>query len=249
MVPVAVVYPDAPAPEVPLIDGVTMTREPVEGAANIGMNLSGLDGLLVLEPPAVRPDLYEPARLGEHRWVFAYYGPEWDRADYWSIPTTLPPLWPRPKPVPRPWEERKQAVAYLHRPHSSPVAGELYSLREWLLPQIHRIVPVERLAGVPFGQAKVEVLSQYRYCFCPENFLMENYITEKVVDALAAGCIPIYAGAGDIPKQFCIHPLELWRLQQGDPSSVQERCRQGEALARFMDTRKLWKRLRSVVNS
>jgi len=50
---------------------------------------------------------------------------------------------------------------------------------------------------IPAGQ-KIEVLRNYKYCFCIENVQMPGYVTEKIIDALVAGCVPIYVGAPDI---------------------------------------------------
>jgi alpha(1,3/1,4) fucosyltransferase len=50
---------------------------------------------------------------------------------------------------------------------------------------------------------KFETLKRYHFCLCFEN--AENrlgYITEKLWDALVAGCIPIYRGAPNIEDYF-----------------------------------------------
>lgn len=39
---------------------------------------------------------------------------------------------------------------------------------------------------------KRELLSQYKVCICLENMLEPHYFTEKFVEAVSAGCIPIY---------------------------------------------------------
>lgn len=46
--------------------------------------------------------------------------------------------------------------------------------------------------------SKFEVLSQYEFCLCFENMVMDGYMTEKLFDCLYAGCIPIYFGAPDV---------------------------------------------------
>ena len=47
----------------------------------------------------------------------------------------------------------------------------------------------------PRGVAhKMDCISTYRYNICPENTYHDGYVTEKVFQALAAGCIPIYWG-------------------------------------------------------
>lgn len=47
-------------------------------------------------------------------------------------------------------------------------------------------------------RSKYEVLSQYNFCLCFENMLMDGYVTEKIFDCLYAGTIPLYLGAKDI---------------------------------------------------
>lgn len=45
---------------------------------------------------------------------------------------------------------------------------------------------------------KHAVLKQYKFALCYENAVFPGYITEKIFDALFAGCIPIYLGAPDV---------------------------------------------------
>lgn len=52
---------------------------------------------------------------------------------------------------------------------------------------MHRQVP----AG---GLAKFEALQQYVFNVCPENSNIPGYVTEKIIQACVAGCIPIYWG-------------------------------------------------------
>lgn len=48
---------------------------------------------------------------------------------------------------------------------------------------------------------KLETLKNYKFCICYENGRdIQGYITEKIFDALAAGCIPIYWGAPNIDQ-------------------------------------------------
>jgi GR25 family glycosyltransferase involved in LPS biosynthesis len=49
---------------------------------------------------------------------------------------------------------------------------------------------------------KHEFLKDYKFCLCYENESSEGYITEKLLHAKAAGCIPIYWGAPDVSKDF-----------------------------------------------
>ena len=46
---------------------------------------------------------------------------------------------------------------------------------------------------------KLATLSQYRFCICYENTRdIKGYITEKIFDCFAAGCVPIYWGASNV---------------------------------------------------
>ena len=48
-------------------------------------------------------------------------------------------------------------------------------------------------------QQKQETLSNYRFCFCYENFnAPDGWITEKIFDAMFAGCVPVYWGPNNI---------------------------------------------------
>ena len=45
---------------------------------------------------------------------------------------------------------------------------------------------------------KFPVLQQYKFSICFENAIFSGWITEKIIDSLLAGCIPIYFGAPDV---------------------------------------------------
>ena len=45
---------------------------------------------------------------------------------------------------------------------------------------------------------KRPVLSKYVFALAFENTRVPGYVTEKVVDAMIAGCVPVYRGAPDI---------------------------------------------------
>ena len=48
---------------------------------------------------------------------------------------------------------------------------------------------------------KLQVMSRYKFAICYENTCIEHgYVTEKIIDALLAGTVPIYWGAPDIEK-------------------------------------------------
>lgn len=51
-----------------------------------------------------------------------------------------------------------------------------------------------------FGDKKLDYLQQYRFNLTPENSNYENYVTEKLFEAIYAGCIPIYHGSNNRPE-------------------------------------------------
>jgi hypothetical protein len=45
---------------------------------------------------------------------------------------------------------------------------------------------------------KLEKLKEYKFSICFENCIFDGWVTEKIIDSLFAGCIPVYWGAPDI---------------------------------------------------
>jgi alpha(1,3/1,4) fucosyltransferase len=50
--------------------------------------------------------------------------------------------------------------------------------------------------GAP--EDKTKILGQYKFAICFENCEVPGWISEKIYDCFAAGCIPVYLGAPDI---------------------------------------------------
>lgn len=49
---------------------------------------------------------------------------------------------------------------------------------------------------------KHELLSRYKFTIAYENTAYPGYVTEKVIDAMVAGSVPVYLGAPDIAEQL-----------------------------------------------
>jgi hypothetical protein len=65
------------------------------------------------------------------------------------------------------------------------------------------------ITGYHSGTDKIEVLKKYRFSICFENTpLLKGYVTEKIQNCFAAGCVPVYWGASNItsyiPKECYI---------------------------------------------
>ena len=61
-------------------------------------------------------------------------------------------------------------------------------------------IPWDYTGKSDFGAPKTKKMSEYRFAFVTENSTLDGYVTEKIINALVARCIPIYEGAPDIEK-------------------------------------------------
>ena len=82
-------------------------------------------------------------------------------------------------------------------------------LRKILMLFLPTLSPPKCYRGIV--DAKLPVMSEYDFAFCSENYRGPmGYITEKIWDAMMAGCIPVYHGAhlqnGIIPRDLYIDP-------------------------------------------
>jgi hypothetical protein len=63
--------------------------------------------------------------------------------------------------------------------------------------KLNQLAPVHG-HGAVFGNSysgdKVKLLERYKYNICFENTIADGYVTEKLLEAKTAGCIPIYYG-------------------------------------------------------
>ncbi|MBI4727338.1 hypothetical protein HY768_09010 [candidate division TA06 bacterium] len=116
------------------------------------------------------------------------------------------------------YSERVKAVRWFERNH--PEDFDLYGRgwEEYLFPGpgVLKILnrqsllrPMRRLLAPRFtsyrgpAETKTEVLKRYKFCICYENIRgLEGYITEKIFDCFAAGCVPVYWGAENIIRHI-----------------------------------------------
>ena len=68
-----------------------------------------------------------------------------------------------------------------------------------------------------FGDDKKKYISEYKFNICPENSNCYGYVTEKVFQAIDAGCIPIYWGSCNAPEPEVLNKeaIVLWD-KEGD---------------------------------
>lgn len=51
-------------------------------------------------------------------------------------------------------------------------------------------------------KSKRAILKQYKFSLCYENSIFPGYLTEKIFDALFAGCVPVYLGDPEVGKSI-----------------------------------------------
>jgi alpha(1,3/1,4) fucosyltransferase len=71
--------------------------------------------------------------------------------------------------------------------------------------KLYNTLGTELFAGLGGGGGeakKVEFLRAYKFCLAYENAASPGYVTEKLLHAKAAGCVPIYWGAPDVELDF-----------------------------------------------
>lgn len=65
---------------------------------------------------------------------------------------------------------------------------------------------------VEYKNNKFNFLRKFKFNICPENLLIDAYVTEKIFDAIESDCIPLYAGGGDYlePKIINQNAIIRW---------------------------------------
>lgn len=64
---------------------------------------------------------------------------------------------------------------------------------------------------------KIAYLRQFRFNLCPENSNNRGYVTEKIFEAIKAGCVPIYWGNEGYPEPGILNPKAIVYLDKDKP--------------------------------
>lgn len=68
---------------------------------------------------------------------------------------------------------------------------------------------------------KTKYLRNFKFNICPENTQSDGYVTEKIFQALDAGCIPIYNGWNNDPEKDIINPKSfIWWDEQNSSEAI-----------------------------
>ena len=69
-----------------------------------------------------------------------------------------------------------------------------------------------------YGDDKIAYLRQFRFNLCPENSNNRGYVTEKIFEAIKAGCVPIYWGNEGYPEPDILNPKAIIYLDKDNPA-------------------------------
>ena len=69
-----------------------------------------------------------------------------------------------------------------------------------------------------YGDDKIAYLRQFRFNLCPENTNNLGYVTEKVFQAIQAGCIPVYWGNEGYPEPGILNPKAIVYIDIDNPT-------------------------------
>lgn len=72
---------------------------------------------------------------------------------------------------------------------------------------------------------KIKYLKLFLFNICPENSNHAGYVTEKIFEAIAAGCIPIYFGSNNFPEPEIINLDAVILWDSLNPSNTFEQVR------------------------
>jgi alpha(1,3/1,4) fucosyltransferase len=93
-----------------------------------------------------------------------------------------------------------------------------------------------------YNDDKILYLKNYMFNICPENSDTKGYVTEKIFDAIKAGCIPIYWGSDNFPEPDILNQKSIlfWDNNQEQLLQTVQRLWTSEAAYRdFMNQPRL----------
>lgn len=71
-----------------------------------------------------------------------------------------------------------------------------------------------------YNDDKLEYLKHYRFNLTPENSNYEGYVTEKLFEAIHAGCIPIYHGSDNKPEPDILNQDAIIFIEMGKDNTA-----------------------------
>ena len=163
--------------------------------------------MFLLEPPSVIPEQYTREFLSQFEKVYSWHN-DWVDGKH-IVKFYHPVLRPAREAIP---VNERSFMCMVTANKESPHPHELYSKRRKLMhyfmhrPDFHLYGPAWD-PGLPcykgMCEYKVETMRRYKFAICLENISScPGYISEKIFDAFAALCIPIYEGDPDVTDEI-----------------------------------------------
>lgn len=98
-------------------------------------------------------------------------------------------------------EMRLELIAFFMEKGLLDLYGKGWDILRNLPPKWQKKLPPIFAINPPLAcDNKLEKIRHYQYGLCIENAKFSGYVTEKIIDCLVAGVIPLYMGAPDIDK-------------------------------------------------
>ena len=67
-----------------------------------------------------------------------------------------------------------------------------------------------------YNDDKLKYLRHYRFNITPENSNYNGYVTEKIFEAIASGCVPIYSGSDNHPEPEVLNQDAIIFIRMGE---------------------------------
>ena len=163
--------------------------------------------LITFEPPSVIRSNFSPTTFRAFHKILTWDDALIDNKKFFKFNYFV--LQPMIKDIP-PYSQKKFLTQISGHKHSSH-PNELYSERRKVIDYFEKRPSIEfefygkkwdgkgyrNYKGAP--PCKLAVLKNYKFSICYENMKdVKGYITEKIFDCFAAGCVPIYWGASNV---------------------------------------------------
>lgn len=111
-----------------------------------------------------------------------------------------------------------------------------------------------------FEDDKLAYLRTFKFNICPENSNTVGYVTEKVMESIQAGCIPVYWGSGNNPEPDILNLDAVVLFNEENPEQTQAKIKElyenREAYEEFIQIRPfkanaaelIWARMEELKN-
>jgi alpha(1,3/1,4) fucosyltransferase len=177
--------------------------------------------LLTFEPPLLAPHYYNPELKRFFGTIYISTDDLVDNQTFFKLQTMSRSYLKVLKDIPDYSQKKFCAVINSNKKSSQP--GELYNERRKAISFFTKTGDLD-LFGMGWqgfeswrgeiGSDKWEILKNYKFTICYENSAPRGYVTERLLDAFACGCVPVYLGPTNtndyVPKE-CFIDLRNFR--------------------------------------